>query len=259
MIPAFAAAAFLADTTRELGADVTGAAAYLEALVAATRGRASSVLHAFGIAIGIQLVLHAPVQMAWLFALDGSAGRAAASAGLRAIPAALGVTLGVLAGGLVLAAASICPAMAAHVFLRDHANVRLHDVVVLALAVPPLLLVLHGGSVAHDVARAALVSLPREPLAALGTAMRAIRPRLLLEGIAYTFAGGVATSIAVGYGTVGGTETKAACAILLAHALLLLRTTIRGAWLARCLDASTCAASSAHVERAPDQSVRPTG
>lgn len=230
-------ASFLAWATGELGADVTGSDAYLEALVAASRGHASGVLYGFAAAGALTAVLHAPVQMVWLHSLAGSPPRAALRAGSRRVPSALAVTFLVYAAGVLSAALALCPAIAAHIALREHANVRLHDLVVLAMAAP-FPIALYVVALMHDLGRSALVRRSLDSLGAIRAGARALGPRLALEYGGFLVMGGLFAALALAASFVGGTAAEAALAIAAAHALLFARTLLRGAWLARCVAAT---------------------
>ncbi len=260
-IPAAAAASFLAETTAELGADVAGRDAYVEALAAASHGRASSALYGLAIVAASMLVLHAPVQMVWLHALAGSRGRAATRAGLARVRPALGVTFLVCAAGLLFASAALCPAIAAHLVLRDHVDVRIHDLAVLAMAAP-VAIVVYAAAMVHDLARSALVAPARDAPTAIHIAVRALEPRLALRYGLYLLASTTVVSLATLASFLGGNEQRAALALFVAHALLFVRTMLRGAWLARCV--AWTSGSEAFPEpdvdpRAADQTARLAG
>ncbi|MBC7173326.1 MAG: hypothetical protein H5U40_12885, partial [Polyangiaceae bacterium] len=202
--------------------------------------RADAALFAVAAATAAVLVLHAPLQLAWLGALAGKSAREAILAGFRRMPAALGASALVFAGGVLFVLACLCLPLAAHLVLKDHANVRLHDVVVLALA-SPMALIVGVTATAHDLARAAVIDPRRLPIDAVRAGLSALTPRFVGLHAAFATAGALALLASLTFSVRGGSAAAAICAVIAAHGFLFLRTLMRGAWLARCIAATATA------------------
>jgi hypothetical protein len=234
--PALALGGALSAATGALGADVTPKGVWFDVLAA---GLGGGVYLSFLAATGIALLMGAPVQMAWLFALGGSPGRAAIRRGLVRTPAAWGVSLLVLAFGALALLAALSVPLGAHVFLlRRLHDERLHDLIVGALALPAAISLV-GAACAHDRARAALVDPEIGPLEACTSALAALRSTLPALYLGFFVLGASLTLLALDASTRGGTALAASLAMIAAQLLLFGRTFARSLWLTLCVrDAS---------------------
>jgi hypothetical protein len=233
LLPAVVLGAFLSATTGTLGADVTPQGVWIELLAGA--GRGGPVGFAFLAAAGITLLSSAPIQMTWLFALDGAPGRSALRSGLARTPAAWALGLLVFAFGALALLASLCLPLGAHLFvLRDVVNDRLHDLVILGLSLPALIVVVCAAC-ARDLARAALIDSEASVFVALRSALGALRSSRPLFYVGFFLVEALLTALSLATSVRGGSAVLASVGIITAQLLLFARTFTRSVWLSRCL------------------------
>ncbi|MFW6031496.1 MAG: hypothetical protein ACOC9T_02800, partial [Myxococcota bacterium] len=158
--------------------------------------------------------------------------REATLGGLRRYPHAVAVSLCVGAvGALAAAAASLVP-VGAHLLLKAHPDVALHDLSVLAACLPALLVLLAWGAW-HDQARAALL-VTAHPLRAAIAGLRTLRPLRVV-----TFSGYSLLGVALAAVTLRLSVTPASGAeglvvvVVLGQLSVLARLIVRAHWLAR--------------------------
>ena len=206
--------------------DRPGGGAMLELVEEAAPTLAASIAAGLGVA-AVFLVLSPLLQMAWLASLASPMSIAEALfRGVRRYLDAVIVSLLMLVPLVAVIFASITPPLAAHLFLDDHPNDRLHDVVVVALLVPGFFLWLVWCAW-HDLARAALLVCAR-PLDAVREAFRKLGAHAFGAYFAWSLA---AASLAV-LGHLLGMELESGpLAILLLQPLALARLACRAAWL----------------------------
>jgi energy-converting hydrogenase Eha subunit C len=206
--------------------DRPGGGAMLELLEEAAPTFAASIVAGFAVAT-VFLVLSPLLQMAWLASLASPMSIAEALfRGARRYLDAVLVSLLMLVPLVVVAFASITPPLVAHLFLGEHPNDRLHDVVVLALLVPGFFLWL-AWCTWHDLARAALLVCAR-PLDAVRESFRKLGAAAFGAYLAWSV---LAALLAV-LGHILGMELESgALAILLLQPLALARLACRAAWL----------------------------
>lgn len=224
--PALAVGAQLQAATGRFGADAMSKADLVELLATLMRASEHPAFAPLIAAAMAQLVLSAPIQMAWLRALEGGRRREILRATFSRWLPALGVSALVgAATALALAAAVALPLMAYRV--AEALDAPLPRLATLALALPALL-VLFAGALAHVSARVAVSS--STVFSAFEWALRTL-PKTALRFLAY-----LAAAAAIGFVALKLAGEGSAIALIAAQLALLLRTTLRGSLLASLIE-----------------------
>ncbi|MCA9530135.1 MAG: hypothetical protein KC543_08360 [Myxococcales bacterium] len=176
------------------------------------------------------LLLQPWLSQSWLAALAAPRTlREALGAGLRRyIPAvALAILMGVMLV-VLLAAGAVLP-FAGHLITEGGDSARTHDLVVLGLCAPAVVLVLMWATW-NDLARAVLAAQGQSPWRCATLSLQALTPTAVL---AYLFWAGVGLACgAVGAWALGVPMAHPALPLLASQAATLARTFVRSRWLA---------------------------
>ena len=226
-------------------------AAGLELLAYLTRGHGLYlVLQAIAI-VGATAIVGVPLQLAWLFALNGEPGVFKATrCGLQRIPAALGVSA--LSLIPLLAAVGLLAALPATVSaLIGSTNPQHHDVAV-ALSLLPGVAMLALWATWHDIARAAVV----HGSSAWAAMMRA-RRGLLGSTIGYAILKLLALALLIA-GHQALMRLVPVLGLLISQSIALAITLLRALWLALASERLRIPAPSNTTSQKPSTAPRTT-